>query len=93
VLDPRGVTNADEGRQAYIQVAVHLYKKETNQTAELGDGSLVPGYSQDNCILTNVSGTHLQLKWNTTAAPIAAGTKVQVRIYFRDATVYAVGSE
>ena len=57
-------------------------------------GAEVPleGYAQDRCIITNTSGLNLPLVWNSTAAPIKAGTQVQVRFYFRDSTVYAVGA-
>ena len=37
-------------------------------------------------------GTQLPLKWAGVSAPVALGTRVTLRIYFRDATIFAVGS-
>jgi hypothetical protein len=58
----QGVANADEGRQAYVQVAVHEVTKSAG-----GESSsrLLPGYSQDACILTNVTGLKMPLRWTS----------------------------
>ena len=94
VLDPAGVANADEGRQAYVQVAVHEVVTTTEaDTSTTTTDKLIPGYSQDNCILTNVTGLKIPLRWAGNPTPIKPGTQVQLRLYFRDATVYAVGSD
>ena len=46
----------------------------------------------ENCIITNTSGLNIPVRWNTTAKLPAAGTGVQLRFYFRDATIYALGA-
>lgn len=64
------VGGADEGRQAYLMVA--LTRVITN-----ADGALtvepVAGYEPENCIITNTTGQQIPLVWNTTAPPPAAG--------------------
>ena len=76
-----GVGGSDEGHAAYVQV-------------ELRDGAtrqVIPGYEKDGCILMNKAG-RLPLAWTNATQPIAAGAAVYARVYFRDATVYALGS-
>ena len=41
----------------------------------------------------NQDALRLPLTWNTTNQPPAPGTLVQLRLFFRDATIYAVGSD
>ena len=76
------------------------------------DGAVVPGYERAGCVLLNVNGQRLPIRWGERAAdipiqtdgdesnaaelstprvPPAAGSKVFLRIYFRDATIYAFG--
>jgi hypothetical protein len=78
-----GVGGADEGHAAYI-------------LAELQDastGKVLPNYTRDGFVVLNDGGTKLPLVWkNATASPVAPGTVVQVKFYFREATIYAVGS-
>jgi hypothetical protein len=106
----------DEGCAAYIMVELR----------SASDGAVVPGYERSKCVLLNVDGLRLPLKWSdgeTTngtkssgsdddndddddddddaegsaaavvgaATPPPAGSEVFLRIYFRDATIYAFG--
>jgi len=75
---------ADEGQQAYAMV-------------ELSDASTgkVIAPRQDS-ILTNFDSPRALLKWqNKTSLElgIATGTQVQARIFFRAATIFAIGSD
>eukprot|EP00038_Savillea_parva_P029787 m.73470 g.73470 ORF g.73470 m.73470 type:complete len:615 (-) comp8840_c0_seq1:262-2106(-) len=85
------VGGADEGHQAYLMVALH-------QVTHSADGSVVssrqvPGYEPEHCIITNTSGLQLPVVWDPPPSdPVAPGTSVQLRFFFRDATVYAVGA-
>jgi len=79
VGEPEG---CDEGCAAYLM-------------AELRDavtGKAIPGHERGNCIIMNKDGLRLPLTWNTTVSPPVPGTLVQFRLFFRDATVYAIGS-
>jgi len=87
------VGGADEGRQAYIMVALHQEVNASHVDDEgLALGKQIPGYESNNCIITNSSGLQLPVAWKGNPKPVPAGTRVQLRIYFRDTTVYAVGS-
>ena len=75
----------DEGCAAYIM-------------AELRDaqtGRALPGFERNSSIpILNATGTQLPLLWqrsSTAAMALRAGTNVTLRVFFRDATVYAVG--
>lgn len=80
-----GVGGADEGRAAYL-------------LAELIDAdsqTVIPGHERDGYALLNKGGIRMPMVWKNATkmqAP-APGTRVQVRFYFRDATIYAVGSD
>ena len=54
----------------------------------------VPGYEPEHRIITNTTGLQIPIAWTTVppAPAVKVGTQVQLRIYFRDATVYAVGA-
>ena len=72
----------DEGCSAYIFVEV----------VGATSGQVVPGYSRYNfTTLMNVSGGELPLLWggNLSTVPLA-GKEVQLRIAWRDATLYAL---
>ena len=63
--------------------------------AEMRDAAglaVVGGRSRDKCVLLDVDGPKLPLKWEGVGEPVTLGTRVALRIFFRDATVYAVGS-
>ena len=54
--------------------------------------AVVGGRSRDKCVMLDVDDTQLPLKWENVSEPVALGTRVTLRIYFRDATIFAVGS-
>jgi len=75
--------------------------------AELLDantGHAIMGYTRDESVpLMNVSSTRLPLRWTTSVdkpAPCippavgcpVVGAAVQLRLFFRDATIYAIGA-
>ena len=60
--------------------------------ASLEDEEAVGGRSRDKCVMLDVDDTQLPLKWENVSEPVALGTRVTLRIYFRDATIFAVGS-
>jgi hypothetical protein len=79
------VGGADEGRQAYVMVELR------NATT----GKIFPGFEKEACVLLDASGV-LPLTWNasitnTTPADVSVGSAVQLRIYFRAATIYSIG--
>ena len=58
-------------------------------------GEVIPGYEKEGCVLMNATGV-LPLVWNasvtnTTPAVVPANAVVQLKLYFRAATVYSVG--
>ena len=74
----------DEGCAAYLMA--ELQDANTNRT--------IPGFERGNCILMNIDGLRVPLKWDrngtVTAPPApAAGSLVRLRFYFRDATIYS----
>lgn len=78
VGDPEG---CDEGCAAYLMA--ELLDAET--------GAVIPGYDRTNCVVLNKDGLQLPLEWNTTQPAPDVGALIQVRFFFRDATIYAVG--
>jgi hypothetical protein len=78
----------DEGCGAYIMVALHRAGAK-HPVSE--------AFAAERCILLNVDSVRLPLVWETDgkAASIAQfrGQAMSLRIYFRDATVYAVDGE
>ena len=78
-----GVGGSDEAHAAYIM-------------AELRDAatdSVVPGYERGGSLIMNAAGSRLPLDWpNASSQTIPVGHLVMLRFYFRDATIYALGS-
>lgn len=74
----------DEGCQAYVMVEM----RDAAGDAVLG------GRTRDKCVLLDVDGVRVPLKWKHEAPrpPVALGTRVTLRVYFRAATVFAIGS-
>eukprot|EP00039_Didymoeca_costata_P007937 m.105565 g.105565 ORF g.105565 m.105565 type:complete len:556 (-) comp13880_c2_seq4:43-1710(-) len=70
----------DEGCAAYVMVELQ----------NASSGTVLPGYERGNCILMNTTDTHAPLRWKDAPA-LKPGTQVRMRIYFREATIYAVG--
>jgi hypothetical protein len=86
------VGGADEGHQAYLMV--ELQTVTTRADGTVLSATTVPGYEAANCIITNTSGLELPVVWTPTPpTPVVPGSKVQLRFYFRDSTVYAVGAK
>ena len=85
------VGGSDEGRQAYLMVGLHEVTTALDGTTT---SKQVPGYEPEHCIITNTTGLQIPIAWTTVppAPAVQVGTQVQLRIYFRDATVYAVGA-
>ena len=81
--DPAGTAHCDQGCQAYV--LVELLDAKT--------GAPLRGFERDKCLLKNVSGTRLPLRWDgalpTSEGPVA-GTHVVARIFLRAAIVHAL---
>eukprot|EP01009_Symbiontida_sp_KSa7_P004137 NODE_200_length_1216_cov_795.913453_g159_i0.p1 GENE.NODE_200_length_1216_cov_795.913453_g159_i0~~NODE_200_length_1216_cov_795.913453_g159_i0.p1 ORF type:complete len:389 (+),score=76.14 NODE_200_length_1216_cov_795.913453_g159_i0:30-1169(+) len=71
----------DEKCQAYIMVEVRYAASQ----------KVVAGYEREKCVFMNVDGLRLPLVWSG-APPIKVGIAVQLRIYYRDAVIYAIGA-
>lgn len=77
----------DEGCAAYIM-------------AELRDaatGDVIPGFEREKCIHMDVDSSRIPLQWagsaggdGSSSAGLAPGQLVQLRIFFRDATIYSL---
>jgi hypothetical protein len=82
-----GVGGSDEARSAYLQA--EMWDEATQK--------VLPGFEKANCVFTNKGG-RLDLTWssnNTLSEEMlkeVAGKAVSVRFYFRDATLYAIGT-
>ena len=55
-------------------------------------GVVVDGYDRSQQIHQDVDAVMLPLAWPR-AHPIKPGATVTLRLYFRDATIYAIGSD
>ena len=73
-----GVGGSDEAHAAYVQVEIRD-----------SHGKVIPGYEKKDATFTNVNG-RVKLNWKN-GSIITPGTKVQAHVYFRDATIYALG--
>ena len=52
------------------------------------------GFEKENCVFFNVDELKLRLRWKGAASHVSSAVKaVIVRLYFRDATVYALGAD
>merc|ERR1712113_733945 len=79
----------NEGCAAYVMAEV----------LDATTGHVIPGYEHSRKVYQDVDDVRLQLDWpaqNTQEAPsipsaISPGRAVQLRVYFRDATIYAIG--
>eukprot|EP01052_Picozoa_sp_SAG31_P023827 SAG31_NODE_1988_length_6721_cov_11.339928_9_plen_174_part_00 len=94
--DGNYVGGADEGRAAYIMVAL----------MDAATGLVIPGHEPQRCLMTNVTGLRLPVTWGAMTVakdappspppppPVAVqpGQVVQLRFFFRDATIYAAGA-
>jgi hypothetical protein len=59
---------------------------------DAASGAVVGGRTRGKCVMLDVDGPQLPLKWEGVYDPIALGTRVTMRIFFRDATIFAAGS-
>ena len=78
-----GATHCDQGCQAYVLV----------ELLDAASGAPIAGFERDKCILRNVSGTQLPLRWAGALPSVsgpAPGTRVVARIFMRAAIVHAV---
>lgn len=84
-----GVQGCDEGCAAYVFATV-LDAATGHELAGYGVGQAI--------VMTNTSGLRLPLRWHATGGngtvdtAAIVGRSVRLRLYFRDATVYAVGA-
>ena len=78
-----GVGGSDEARAAYLMF--ELLDAENSKT--------IPGFEQNRSLITNASGPRLPITWaNKEGGVLVPGTPVKLRVYMRDATVYAIGA-
>ena len=80
----------DQGCDAYVMVEVRSADAASSQ-GRVSVGEVVPGFEKERCVLMNVDGIRLPLRWNGTSLAPLAGSTVQLRIYYRDATIFALG--
>ena len=73
----------DEGCAAYLMVALH----------DAATGKAVAGYEKEGCVFTDVDSTRLALRWKGKTGSELAGKAVFLRMFYRDATVFAIGAE
>ena len=84
-----GVGGSDEGHAAYLLAELR------NATS----GKVIEGYERSKCAFLNVGGARMPLRWtqnqSTQLDPVHTlpNALVQLRFYFRDSIVYAVGVE
>eukprot|EP01052_Picozoa_sp_SAG31_P044094 SAG31_NODE_7568_length_1652_cov_1.587250_1_plen_186_part_00 len=83
-----GNRTCDEGCGAYIMVALHHAGAKH---------PVSKAFAAERCILLNVDDVKLPLLWETdgmaTSTTQYLGQAMALRIYFRDATIYAVDGE
>ncbi len=56
-------------------------------------GTVVPGYEKEHCVFMHVDGTRLPLTWGGKTGSEMTGKEVQMRVYYRDATIFAIGHD
>lgn len=71
----------NEGCAAYVMA----------ELLDAATGHVLAGYERSRKVYHDVDSTHLKLEWPA-AAPIARGAAVRLRLFFRDATIYAIGA-
>jgi hypothetical protein len=55
-----------------------------------GTGAPLPGFEKQKCVFMDQDGLRLPLDWDGRSPP--PGALVALRIYYRDAVVYAIGT-
>eukprot|EP00039_Didymoeca_costata_P008699 m.115205 g.115205 ORF g.115205 m.115205 type:complete len:151 (-) comp14193_c0_seq6:92-544(-) len=71
--------NCDEKCQAYVMVSV------TDASS-----NIIPGFAKERCVMMDFDSTNMRLAWNSSDTSTLVGRNVQLRIYFRDATIFAI---
>ncbi|HPA19266.1 MAG TPA: hypothetical protein PLU30_16080 [Verrucomicrobiae bacterium] len=67
--------------QAYVMVA-----------ALDENGSIIPGFEREKCVIRNEDRRDIPLKWGDATARQLAGRTIRLRFFFRSANIYAVTS-
>ena len=78
-----GTEICDEGCAAYVMA--ELYSADDLHTP-------LPGFERQHCVFFNVDELRLRLRWKGAAQVSSVVKAVVVRLFFRDATVYALGA-
>lgn len=73
--------HCDQGCASYVMVEVWSVS-----------GDVVPGFERRKCVFMDADGPRLPLKWNGTSTASLRGREVQLRVFYRDATVFAIGA-
>ena len=73
----------DIGCGAYVMV----------EARDAASGRVIAGFEKERCVFLDADGVRLALAWNGTSTAALRGRSVALRVYFRDAVVYAVGLE
>ena len=55
------------------------------------NGRTIKGFEREHCILRDVDGVRLPLRWNRKSTASLRGRGIALRFFFRDATIYAAG--
>ena len=80
---PGSHAGCDEACNAYV--AAEMY--------DVASGDVLPGLTRDKCVLMDVDDLRKPLEWEgANASALAGGSKVFVRFFFREATIYALGA-
>lgn len=74
-----GVGGSDEGHAAYVMV----------EAQDAATGAVIPGYEREKCMYLNKGG-QLPLTWVNSTTTGLQGKTVVMRVFFREATVYAI---
>lgn len=78
----------DEGCAAYVMAELSAAGNPTDP---------LPGFERENCVMMDVDGARLPLRWHAPNTSVAlqlppSVDSVVLRLFFRDATIHAVGS-
>jgi len=79
-------------RAAWLGDRSHGMLRQAYIMAELlqADGTPVPGFEREKCTLQDVDGLRLPLRWDGVDTASLAGTEARLRLFLRDATIYAL---
>ena len=83
-----GSTACDVGCAAYVMAEMRYANGPLKDT-------VVPGHERSGCVLQNVDGLKLPLQWSGAPPykPASRFEKVYLRLFFRDATIFAIGGD